>query len=133
MAAKSSSIEATVRTRVLVVDDEVFLTEVLDIGLGRLGFAVTPVNDPLEALALFERTPASFDAIISDQIMPRMTGLVLLSRIRALSTAIPFILCSGFADDASESTAAAAGANAFFMKPVSPDILANKLRQLTGA
>jgi PAS domain S-box-containing protein len=119
--------------RLLVVDDETFLTEMLQIGFGRLGYRVTTVNDPSEALRLFETDPSAFDAVISDQVMPKMTGLALLQRLKAIRPAVPFILCTGFSDGASEDTALAAGAGALFIKPVSPEQIAAKLRELADA
>jgi signal transduction histidine kinase len=117
--------------RLLVVDDEPFLTEMLEIGLGRLGYAVTTANDPTEALKLFENDPASFDAVISDQIMPKLSGMALLSQLKRIRPDVPFILCTGFSDGATEETALAAGADAFFVKPVPTERLAEKIREVT--
>ena len=119
--------------RLLVVDDEPFLTEMLEIGLGRLGYAVTTANDPTEALKLFEQDPRSFDAVISDQIMPKLSGMALLGQLRAIRPDVPFILCTGFSDGATEETAIAAGADAFFVKPVPTERLAEKIRELATA
>jgi PAS domain S-box-containing protein len=118
--------------RILVVDDEPFLTEMLEVGFGRLGYAVTTAQDPAEALNIFAADPSAFDVVVSDQVMPRMTGLALLGQLRAIRPAVPFILCTGFSDGATEKTATAAGADAFFLKPISPEQIAEKIRELTA-
>jgi PAS domain S-box-containing protein len=116
--------------RILVVDDEAMMTETLTIGLTRLGYRAIGLNDPEEALAVFAADPAAWDLVISDQIMPRMKGLTLFERLRALRPALPFILCTGFSDGAADKVALAAGVDAFFNKPVSPERLAASIRRV---
>jgi two-component system, cell cycle sensor histidine kinase and response regulator CckA len=60
-----------------------------------------------------------------------MKGLTLLARLREISPALRFILCTGFSDGAGEDVALAAGADAYFLKPVSPEQLAAAIRRLT--
>jgi PAS domain S-box-containing protein len=119
--------------RLLVVDDEPLLTEMLEVGLGRLGYSVTSANDPTEALKLFARNPNMFDAVISDQIMPKLSGMALLDQLKRIRPDVPFILCTGFSDGATEESALAAGADAFFVKPVPTERLAEKIRELAAA
>jgi len=118
------------RERILVVDDEMDLTDVITVGLERLGYEVVALNDPEELLAAFREDPAAWDVVISDQVMPTMKGLTLFERLKAIRPAIRFILCTGFSDAASEEMARAAGVDAFFLKPVSPEQLAATIRRL---
>ena len=115
---------------VLLVDDEADLLEMMRIGLTRLGYAVTACPDPLAALALFERDPAAWDAVVTDQVMPRLKGVSLTARLRALRPDCPIILCTGFNDGAVERDARQAGAGAFFLKPVEPYRIAETIRAL---
>ena len=115
---------------VLVLDDEVDLTDMLAIGLGRLGYDVTCCNDPLEALAAFEQDPDAWDIVITDHAMPVMTGTAVVERLKALRPHCPVVLCTGFADGGTEETARAAGADAFLLKPVEPQQLARTVRRL---
>jgi CheY-like chemotaxis protein len=130
IAAEASPPPAAGRERILVVDDEADLIDVLRIGLGRAGYEVLAVNDPETALAAFNADPDAWVAVISDQVMPRMKGLTLLSRLRAIRPSLPFILCTGYGDGVGEEAALAAGADAFFVKPVPPQRLSAALRRV---
>jgi PAS domain S-box-containing protein len=103
--------------RVLVIDDEPLITQMLVRGLGSFGHDVTAVNDPIEALSLIEQDPAAFDAVISDQIMPGMNGSDLLMRIKAIDPQIRLILHSGQLDGTTVAAASSAGIDAVAAKP----------------
>jgi PAS domain S-box-containing protein len=119
------------RERVLIVDDDGDIRDVLSIGLDRLGYEVAALDDPEAALAVFVEHPDAWDVVISDQIMPTMTGVTLLERLKTLRPGLRFVLCSG--DGGGEAAALAAGASAFFVKPVSPEEIAQAIRRLIDA
>lgn len=119
--------------RVLVIDDERDVADVLVIGLGRLGYRVAAFNDPVAAVAAFERTPDAWDVVICDQVMPRLDGFAVYARLKEIRPALRFILCTGFAAAAAEEHAAEIGIDGFFIKPVSPDRLAQCMRTLFSA
>jgi two-component system cell cycle sensor histidine kinase/response regulator CckA len=118
------------KERVLVVDDEVDITDVLSIGLERLGYEVAAVNDPAEALAVFCEAPAAWDAVVTDQLMPGMQGLVLAEKLKSLRPNLIVILCTGLDDGMVDRAAKATGADAFFAKPVEPEQIAATIRDL---
>ena len=115
---------------VLVIDDEVDLTDMLSIALGRLGYDVTCCNDPLEAVAAFEEDPHAWDGVITDQAMPTMTGTAVIRRLKTLRPDCPVVLCTGFADGATEQGALAAGADAVLLKPIEAHRIARTIREL---
>jgi CheY-like chemotaxis protein len=119
--------------RVLVIDDERDVADVLVIGLGSLGYRVTAFNDPAAAIAAFDQTSDAWDIVISDQVMPRLDGFAVCARLKAIRPALRFILCTGFAAAAAEEQATEIGVDAFFIKPVSPERLAQCIRTLTSA
>ncbi|MDC7233394.1 MAG: cache domain-containing protein [Spirochaetales bacterium] len=80
---------------ILLVDDEKDVLTVEKLMLSRLGYNVTASTNPQEALDLFSSKPDSFDLIITDQTMPKMSGDRLISEIRKIRPAVPVILCSG--------------------------------------
>ena len=81
--------------KILVVDDEQSIREMLEIYLDREGYAVSCACDGLDALARCEREP--FDVIIADIKMPRMDGITLLHRVRDFSPETIFIMVTAFA------------------------------------
>lgn len=79
-------------TRLLVVDDEVLIREVLATVLGDEGYAVTTASDGRHALALITADPP--DLLISDVTMPHMDGRELLTQVREQFPTLPVILMS---------------------------------------
>ncbi|MBT8342349.1 MAG: PAS domain S-box protein, partial [Desulfatitalea sp.] len=75
--------------RLLLVDDEIFQTDMLKHMLGLLGYKVHVCNSSSEALALFEHDPADFDLVITDMVMPELTGDELARRMLALRSDLP--------------------------------------------
>ena len=115
---------------VLLVDDEELL---LDMGvqmLGSLGYRVTALRSPLEALELFKKDPAAFDLVITDQTMPQLTGYELAQRLMQARPDIPLILCTGYSDTVTEESALSLGIRAFIIKPLNRLVLAETIRRV---
>ena len=83
------------RERILVVDDEEPLVNMMQQKLTRLGYEVVAHHDSVKALEAFKAAPASFDVVITDQAMPRLTGADLAQEMIRLRPDTPIILCSG--------------------------------------
>jgi DNA-binding response OmpR family regulator len=64
--------------------------------------------------------------------MPRITGLELIARLKAIRPDCLTVLCTGFADDVSPARASEAGADVFLHKPVEPRDVADRVRALLG-
>jgi PAS domain S-box-containing protein len=116
--------------RILFVDDEVFQTDMSAHLLGLLGYAVECRNRPEEALALFENNPDAFDLVITDMIMPGMTGDVLAAKLLELRPGIPIVLCTGYSENITEAKAKSLGIAAFALKPLVIEELAKLLRRV---
>ncbi len=71
-----------------------------------------------EALAFFEADPDAFDLLITDQVMPRMTGDELVLAVRAVRPNLPAILFTGFGERITEDKAEKAGIREIVTKPV---------------
>jgi CheY-like chemotaxis protein len=83
--------------RVLLVDDEPSLVRLGTQFLHRLGFRVTGSTDPVEASEAFLAEPYSFDLVITDLTMPRMTGSELADSLHRTRPDLPILLVTGFA------------------------------------
>ncbi len=103
--------------RILLVEDEKAQRESLERGLGHLGYRVTARADGRSAWTAFKKDPAAFDLIITDQVMPRMTGLELAAAAAALRPDIPVILCTGFSEKVNAGIVGKSGVRDFIMKP----------------
>jgi CheY-like chemotaxis protein len=105
--------------RVLVVDDELSVLNVVCRTLEIAGLATVGISDPAEALQVFTDNPLSFDCVITDMTMPALSGDELARRIRHLHPDLPIILCSGFNFNQPDSGNTIAAVSAFLKKPFS--------------
>jgi PAS domain S-box-containing protein len=116
--------------KILFVDDEGPLVELGKAVLEKLGYTVIALTDSTEALNLFSSDPSQFNLIITDQTMPKLTGLGLARKLLKIRKGIPIILCTGYSDSVSPAKAKRAGIREFLMKPFTNEELAEVLRRL---
>jgi|GEM_PF-1072218 len=114
--------------RVLFVDDEGHLVEVMGQVLSALGYRVTTVRESRNALRLFRENPESFDLVITDMTMPDMTGAELAREILRFRPQTPIILCTGYSELISEEEALRMGIRRFLMKPLFMGDVAREIR-----
>jgi CheY-like chemotaxis protein len=103
--------------RVLVVDDETHVREVLIEALEAEGCEVVSAQSGEIALALYEQYEGKFDAVFTDIGMPEMSGWELCTEIRERSKTIPLAIISGWADAISVQTRNAVNADWVVAKP----------------
>ena len=104
--------------RVLVVDDEEALLAVTSELLARLGYQPAAFSDGHAALAQFEAAPERFDAVITDEVMPGLTGTELAHLLRRRRDDLPILLVSGYIGPMMSERAALAGVAEILKKPV---------------
>jgi CheY-like chemotaxis protein len=105
---------------VLVVDDEDIILEFMGDLLQSWGLEVMLVPNGPDARSAFAAQPERFDLVLTDQTMPRLTGLELARHIRGLRPQTPVILYTGYGEEISDAELAAAGIRALARKPVEP-------------
>jgi PAS domain S-box-containing protein len=120
----------TGRERILCVDDEPFQTDMLKHLLGLLGYRVETRNTATEALALFQQDPMAFDLVITDMVMPKMTGDELAVRLLQIRPDLPIILATGYSQNITETKAKTLGIKAFALKPLVIQELSRLIRQV---
>lgn len=124
----------TSRGRILLVDDEESLLEILQALLESAGFEVVPCSDGAHALRVFESDPT--DAIFTDLTMPNMDGLELIRAIRRIDLDVPIVLITAAPTMESAIEAVEYGAMRYLLKPVRQALLieaaekAVRLRQM---
>ena len=97
--------------------------------LESLGYTVTAYSDASGALELFKEDPARFDLIITDMIMPGMTGKELAVLAMQLREDLPIILCTGYTELITEEQALSLGITEFLVKPYTTGDIARALRR----
>jgi CheY-like chemotaxis protein len=119
--------------RILLVDDDRALLDATTTALLRRGYDVVAFTNAEEALASFRRAPGTWDIVVTDRSMPRLSGEQLAHEIRQLRPDIPIIMATGFGDAADEKRARQIGINEFIFKPISNiDLMVAIRRALTG-
>ena len=113
--------------RVLIVDDEAEMADMLSIGLERLGYATVAVQDPLTALVAIEEDPLAFDSLVTDLQMLMMSGMELIRKARHAAPHLRTILCTGNAAGATEAEILSHGADTIFYKPIEIQLVAKAL------
>ena len=106
--------------KILVVDDEVDVTELLSYNLKQRGFVSQSVNDPKQALEVAKTFKP--DLIVLDIMMPEMSGLQVCRMIRQESTlkGIPIIFLSAKTEEGDRIEGFESGADDYVCKPFSP-------------
>jgi two-component system cell cycle sensor histidine kinase/response regulator CckA len=103
---------------ILFVDDETMIVDVGKSMLESLGYRVVAKSSPIEALETFCNNPESFDLVVTDMIMPKMTGLDLAEKIIRIRPNIPIIMCTGFGVTISEEKGIRYGVRDIIFKPI---------------
>jgi signal transduction histidine kinase/DNA-binding response OmpR family regulator len=119
--------------RILFIDDERTIADMSRQRLSLLGYRVTVAHSSLEALDRLAAGPEDFDLIITDMTMPQMSGDRLAMEAKKLSPKVPIILCTGYSKKISPEKAAAIGIDAFLMKPVAVNEMAETIRKVLDA
>ncbi len=123
---EDSSIIYCGKERILVVDDEPLLAEMVQQMLTMLGYDAVFCTGGIEAIEAFRNQPVEkpFDMVITDMTMPQFTGEDLVHELSGLQPAVPVILMTGFSSKIDEEKAGELGIQGFLMKPVAMEELA---------
>ncbi len=118
--------------RILLVDDEKPLLIMMAELLTRLGYEAAAFSDPHSARASLEAMPEAYDLVLTDEMMPGLTGTALARAAREVRTGLPVILISGYTGPMLTQMALAAGVREVLRKPVqSRELAAALARALT--
>ncbi|HSF47064.1 MAG TPA: response regulator, partial [Burkholderiales bacterium] len=119
---------------VMLVDDEPALVALGEEMLAELGYEPVGFLGSVTALQAFQTDPQRFDAVLTDETMPAMTGTELAREIRKLRPDIPILLMSGYRGRILADRAGAAGIGEVLGKPLqSRDIAASLARALLSS
>ncbi len=119
--------------RILLVDDDPAVLEVLGELLRTLGHFVVASDRSVAALELFRASPAAFDLAILDQTMPDLAGNDLARALLEIRKDLPVLLITGYSDAVSEESVGRDGIRGYAMKPLGRDELAAAIRRTLGS
>jgi PAS domain S-box-containing protein len=114
--------------RILFVDDEPAITGYARRLLRKLGYDPAVETTAEDALATFRNNPESFDLVITDMTMPRMTGIELAGEVLRIRPGTPIILCTGYSDQIDEEKARHLGLRRLVLKPLSAAEMSRTIR-----
>jgi CheY-like chemotaxis protein len=118
---------------ILLVEDEESVRSFMHEFLESRGFSVSEAVDGIDALEWLDNTASTPDLIITDQTMPRMTGLELAHVLAERRLKVPALLYTGYGDQLSDAALAEAGLAGWLKKPVDPgELLAQIKRAMQG-
>ena len=116
--------------QLLVVDDEPALVAMTEEMLKGLGYEPEGYTDPVAALQALRVDPRRFAALITDEVMPKLTGTQLTEDLRVFAPDIPVLLISGYGGALLAQRAIAAGVTRVLAKPLERADLARALAEL---
>jgi putative two-component system response regulator len=119
------------RIRVLCVDDEPVILQVLRRLLELQGFEPVTFNDPEAAVAAFDERP--FDVVITDVHMPKMDGLALMRTLRERQPDLPVMVVTGHGTVDTAIQALREGASGMLVKPFTGQELLSEVRRALSA
>jgi two-component system, cell cycle sensor histidine kinase and response regulator CckA len=117
---------------ILVVEDQEQLRKMAVRVLRGHGYRVYEAADPDEALLLAERHPGPIHLLLTDIVMPGMSGCALADRLKQSRPILEIIFMSGYSEHATLNRQELESAGAYLAKPFSPEALASKVREVLG-
>ena len=115
---------------ILVVEDDDAVRQVLRRGLEQHGYQVVVSSGSREAIDLCRRPDLRFDLLVTDVVMPEMSGAELAALVAPMRPRMKVLFVSGFMDDAVERHGISIDQAHLLQKPFSSQALARKVRQV---
>jgi len=115
---------------ILFVDDEVGITTMVEKALERYGYTVDTFTSSKAALNDFKHHPDKYDLVITDLVMPELTGSQLIKKIHAKRPDIPSVLITGYRDNITDKIQKQYHINEILIKPIVIHKLGKIIRQL---
>ncbi|MBN1515694.1 sigma-54-dependent Fis family transcriptional regulator [Candidatus Sumerlaeota bacterium] len=116
--------------KIMIIDDEPKMGEVLGRALRREGWEADNFDNPLEALQVLEAAPNEFDIILSDLKMPQMDGIETLERAKNAAPGVEFVIMTAYASAQTAVESMKKGAFDYLIKPFAIDELKILVRRI---
>jgi DNA-binding NtrC family response regulator len=110
------------------VDDEEGVRRLIAAVLQSNGYDVLEASNGVTALAAYEKNAHKVDIVLTDIVMPQMSGLELGIQLTSRSAGLKILYMSGYRDSATNT--ATGETRPFLLKPFTPDVLLSKVREV---
>ena len=118
---------------ILLLEDEPEVRRICALTLRRLGYEVVVADDEEHAVGICASSERTLHAVLTDVVMPQVSGVALVDRLRGLRPDLKVLFMSGYTDRRVVDVAALTESAAFINKPFTPDALGKQLRALLDA
>ena len=120
--------------RLLIVDDEYDIVQVLKLGLQQNGFLVNAFTNPQEALQSFKSNAESYCLMLSDIRMPTLSGIQLARKVKEVNPGVKVVLMTSFEirDNEFSKVFPSTHVDGFVQKPIGIKDLTNKILSIIG-
>jgi signal transduction histidine kinase len=118
--------------RILLVDDELALAELGEEMLAALGYEAAAYTSSVKALAAFAAEPDRYDAVLTDETMPELSGSQLTHQLRGIRPDIPILLMSGYLGPNIAALARRANVDDLLPKPLTSRDIGRALAKIFG-
>jgi CheY-like chemotaxis protein len=118
---------------ILLVEDEESVRALSDRALNTLGYSVLAAPNGWEALGVAERHRGTIHMVLTDVVMPGLSGRELVRQLAAFRPGIAVLYISGYSEEAIAQHGVLDPGTAFLQKPFTPDRLASKVREVLDA
>jgi two-component system cell cycle sensor histidine kinase/response regulator CckA len=115
---------------VLVVDDEEAVRSSTRRALERAGYTVIPAIDGADALRLFTEHDGEIDLVLTDVVMPGLSGRELVGRLRIMNPEVPVLFVSGYTEEGVRKQGVLEPGAAYLEKPFTPEMLLRKVHEV---
>jgi two-component system cell cycle sensor histidine kinase/response regulator CckA len=115
---------------ILVIDDEAIILRAVEMALGKQGYSVKAIGDPVAAVDYYQGNAAHVSCVILDIIMPTMNGITCYSRLRAVNPGVKVIVTTGYTDDLAFEEFVAENGLMVVPKPFDIPVLLDAIRRV---
>lgn len=118
------------RKKILIVEDNSELLELLRLGLKQAGFRIVTASNGVDALKL-ARTAAP-DLVVLDLVLPELDGFAVCESLRRdqATASTPLIVLTGLSSEFARLASFESGADEYVTKPISPELLVSRIKHL---
>ena len=118
------------RKKILIVEDNSELLELMSLGLKQAGFKTATATNGVDALA--SARSAAPDLVVLDLVLPELDGFAVCDRLRKDETTanVPVIVLTGLSTEFARFASLESGADDYVTKPINPEHLVSRIKQL---